>query len=148
MENGRVFVTDPDMKRYMMSPTQAINLILAANEKAEGGEVFVLKMPVIRLGDLAEVMIEEVSRKYGKNKETIKIEVIGLRPGEKMFEELMTEEEARICRDDKDMFVLPPLGGVDLQKWPRQSTFLLSAKDERPVSKEMIRTWILEEGLI
>lgn len=59
-----ITLTDPNMLRYMMTPKQAIELILKANEMAYGGEVFVLKMPVVKLKDLAEVIIEEMKRVY------------------------------------------------------------------------------------
>src|SRR5690606_35776618 len=83
-------LTAPEMTRFMMTQRQAVRLTMKAAQLAKGGELFVLKMPVIRLGDLVEVIREEMSRRYGLTQEEMKTEVIGLRPGEKMYEELMT----------------------------------------------------------
>lgn len=106
LDQRKITVTELDMLRYMMTPTQAINLILQANDRAVGGEVFVLKMPVIRIGDLAEVLIELTSNKY-QIKESIEVCKIGIRPGEKRYEELMTMDEHLIAKEYHDMFVIP-----------------------------------------
>lgn len=113
LEQRKITITDPNMLRYMMTPGQAIELILKANKLAKGGEVFVLKMPLIRMGDLAEVVIEEIKAQYGIT-EKISIEEIGLRPGEKRFEELMTDDEVSISYETEEMFVITPqFGKVD-----------------------------------
>jgi FlaA1/EpsC-like NDP-sugar epimerase len=75
---------------------------------ARGGEVFVTKMPVIRVHDLAEVMIEELAAEYGYRPSDIPIEVIGPRPGEKMYEELMSEEEIQRSIELPKYFVIRP----------------------------------------
>ncbi|WP_187386488.1 UDP-N-acetylglucosamine 4,6-dehydratase family protein [Paenibacillus ihumii] len=110
LEQRKITITDPNMLRYMMTPGQAIELILKANKLAKGGEVFVLKMPLIRMGDLAEVVIEEIKAQYGIT-EKISIEEIGLRPGEKRFEELMTDDEVSIAYETEEMFVITPQFG-------------------------------------
>ncbi|MTV49939.1 NAD-dependent epimerase/dehydratase family protein [Heliobacillus mobilis] len=106
-KGGPVTVTDPNMTRFMMTLSQAADLTLSAGAFARGGEVFVLKMPVIRLGDLAQVFIEEYAPVVGRKPEAIKIEYIGLRPGEKRFEELMTSDESVLSIEMERMFVLP-----------------------------------------
>jgi FlaA1/EpsC-like NDP-sugar epimerase len=92
---GPVTVTDPEMTRFIMSIEEAVQLIIDSCFLSLGGEVFVTKMPAIRIQDLAEVMIQELSPAYGHNPENISIQITGHKPGEKMFEELMNLEETR-----------------------------------------------------
>ncbi len=103
-----ITITNPKMTRFMMSISDTINLVFKATVLAKGGEVFILKMPVVRLGDLVDVIIEKYAEKYNYKKEKIKKKIIGLRPGEKMYEELMTETEAAIAFETKDMIIIPP----------------------------------------
>lgn len=105
---GPVTVTDPEMTRFMMTIPQAVDLVFKATKIAHGGEIFIFKMPVVKLGDLADVMIEHLAPKYGHKPESIKINTIGIRNGEKMFEHLMNEEEARYAYETKDMFIVLP----------------------------------------
>lgn len=99
----------------MMTLNQATMLTIEAMKIAKGGETFILKMPVISLNDLSEVMIEEVTKLYGLSKENIKIEEIGLKPGEKMYEELMTHDESLQAFELPDMFIIPsPLKGYSI----------------------------------
>jgi len=91
-------ITDPDMTRYMMSIPDAVRLVFKATEMMKGGEIFVLKMAKIRLGDLADHVIN------GRN---ISKMIVGLRPGEKMDEELMTVEEKQVAVESDDMFIIP-----------------------------------------
>ena len=92
---GPVTLTDPDMTRFVMSIEEAVELVIRSCNFARGGEVFITKMPVIRIEDLAKVMIEELSLAYARKSSDIDIEVIGSKPGEKLYEELMSDEETR-----------------------------------------------------
>jgi UDP-N-acetylglucosamine 4,6-dehydratase len=105
---GPLTVTDLNMTRFMMSIPKAVELVLKSAEMAKGGEIFIFKMPAIRIGDLATVTIEELAQKYGHNSNEIEIEIIGRRAGEKMYEELMTEDEAENAYEDEEMFVVLP----------------------------------------
>jgi FlaA1/EpsC-like NDP-sugar epimerase len=98
-----VTITDPDMTRYMMSIDDAVRLVFKAVEIMQGGEVFILKMPVVRLGDLADKVI--AGRQIPRS-------IIGLRPGEKKHEELMTEQEKTVVVETDDMFIVPFWMGV------------------------------------
>lgn len=143
-----ITVTDPEMKRYMMTPSQAINLMLKANELARGGEVFVLKMPIVRLGDLAEVVVEEMVQEHNIS-ERVNIEVIGVRPGEKMQEELMTQEEQKIALETDNMYILPSVFVDKHHHYPGVlSTGTANQPDQNPIDKELLRRWIREEQLI
>lgn len=99
-------MTEPEMSRFMMSITQAVNLLIQACEYAQGGEVFVLKMPVVRLKDLADVVIKRVCIKDGSDPINVKKMKIGLRVGEKMFEELMSIDESNNAIELEDMYVI------------------------------------------
>ena len=103
---GPVTVTDPEMTRFMMTIPQAVDLVFKATKMAQGGEIFIFKMPVVKLGDLANVMIEYLASKYGYEPEAIRIDTIGIRNGEKMYEHLMNEEEALYAYKTEDMFIV------------------------------------------
>jgi len=105
---GPVTVTDLEMTRFMMTIPQAVDLVFKTTQIARGGEIFIFKMPVLKLGDLAQVMIKHLAPKYGYKPESIQVITIGVRNGEKMYEHLMNEEEARYAYETKDMFVVIP----------------------------------------
>jgi FlaA1/EpsC-like NDP-sugar epimerase len=94
-KGGPVTLTDAGMTRFVMSIREAVQLVLDSAEIACGGEVFITKMPVVRIVDLARVLIRELAGLYGHDPEKIDIKTIGVKPGEKMYEELMNVEETR-----------------------------------------------------
>ena len=90
-EGGPVTVTDREVKRYFMTLPEAGQLVIQAGALGKGGEVFVLDMgEPVRVLDMAEELIRLSGLEVG---EDVEIKIVGLRPGEKMFEEMMTEEE-------------------------------------------------------
>jgi len=105
-EGGPVTVTDPEMTRFVISPAQAVQLVFTAAERMEGGEVFVLKMRIARILDVVEVLIEEYGPRYGYDPSSIAVEMVGRRPGEKLSEVLMTEEEAALAKETDDMYII------------------------------------------
>jgi FlaA1/EpsC-like NDP-sugar epimerase len=113
---GPVTLTDPAMTRFIMSLEGAIQLVIESAWNAVGGEVFITKMPTIRIEDLAEVMIGELAPDYGFSVEGIEITNIGNKPGEKMYEELMNEEEIRRAWELNKYFVLLPAYGSIYRK--------------------------------
>ena len=99
---GPLTVTHPDMQRYFMTIPEASQLILQAMVNGDGGEIFVLDMgEPIKISYLAEQMILLAGKEPGKD---ILIEYTGLRPGEKLFEELFHESEELISTDHEKLF--------------------------------------------
>lgn len=103
LAGGPVTVTDPGMTRFVMSIPDSVSLVLKAASTAVGGETFILKMPALRIGDMAHALIERLAP--GRR---IPIKTIGMRRGEKYHEELMNETEARSSYEADDMFILVP----------------------------------------
>lgn len=104
---GPVTVTDPEMTRYIMPLPAAVDLCLTAVDRMAGGEVFILKMPRVRLGDLVEVLIEAYAGRFGHDPRRIAVEQIGVRSGEKLHEALITADEATRVHDLGDMWIVP-----------------------------------------
>ncbi|ODS40622.1 hypothetical protein BEH94_00240 [Candidatus Altiarchaeales archaeon WOR_SM1_SCG] len=86
----------------------AVELLFKSTKIAQGSEVFIFKMPAVRLNDLVEVVIEETAPKYKFNPGDIETKTIGLKSGEKYYEELMTEEEVTRSLETNDMFIVFP----------------------------------------
>lgn len=152
---GPVTVTDPEMTRFMMSIEQATTLVLFSLDHISAGEVFVTKMPVFNIGDLAQVMIEEMAPKYGYKPEEIKIEVVGRRPGEKIFEELTTEEEVGRARDIGELIVVtrhPALAdGHVSERWTSDGEALKSnyvSHNQPKASLDEIRQYLTDWGVL
>jgi FlaA1/EpsC-like NDP-sugar epimerase len=90
---GPVTVTHPEITRYFMSIPEAAQLVLQAGLMGEGGEIFVLDMgEPVRIAELAKLMI----RLSGADEDCIRIEYTGLRPGEKLYEELLADDESTL----------------------------------------------------
>ena len=97
---GPLTLTSPDIIRYFMTIPEAASLVLQAASIAKGGELFILDMgEPVKIKDLAEKMI----RLYGKGTE--KIEYVGLRPGEKLYEELLLDRETDRATEKDRIYV-------------------------------------------
>lgn len=107
-DGKNITITDKEMTRFIMTIPQATELVLQASMLAKGGEVFVTKMPVMRIVDLAQSMIEIVAPIFGRDPHGIKTEIIGVKAGEKRYEELMTMEETTRASELDSMFVIKP----------------------------------------
>lgn len=105
-KGGPVTVTHQDMVRYFMTIPEAVQLIIQAGAYAKGGEIFVLDMgEPVRIIDLAETLI----KLSGFEVDDIGIVITGMRPGEKLYEELLTTEEVRQNRTGHErIFIAPP----------------------------------------
>ncbi len=96
-QNGKLTITDPRMTRFWLTLEQGVRFVIRCTEQMLGGEVFVPKIPSTHIIDLARGIAPEAQ-----------IEVIGIRPGEKLHEVLVHEDEARSTRELDDMFVVQP----------------------------------------
>jgi len=113
-------ITDPDMTRFIMSIDNAVNLILKAGSIAKSGEIFILKMPSMRIQDLADAMREEYAPKFGYKPEDIPLKIIGKRPGEKMHEELISSIDCENAWENEDLFIIAPQ--MSCLGWPSHYT--------------------------
>ena len=153
---GPVTLTDPAMTRFIMSIEEAVRLVIESAYLARGGEVFITKMPVIRIQDLAEVMIKELASVYGHSPEKIKIEIIGTKPGEKMYEELMNVEETRRAWELKRYFVVLPAFACIHRNLEYEYAEILSktvshpynSGNETPLSKTQLAKFLKENNLL
>jgi UDP-N-acetylglucosamine 4,6-dehydratase/5-epimerase len=102
---GPVTLTDKRMTRFVMGMPQAVKLVLHAAEIAVGGELFVLRMPALKISDLAEVMIENFAPRCGYGTSEIEIKEIGARSGEKLYEELLIDNELSCSFEDDEIVV-------------------------------------------
>ena len=153
---GPVTLTDPMMTRFIMTLAEAVHLVLDSVFLAKGGEVFVTKMAVACIKDLAEVMIEELAPEYGCSPSEIEIKIIGSKPGEKLYEELMNEEETRRTIElDRYFVVVPAFRSVyeDIEYRYGQCTGIgvdrpYNSSVEPVMSKEELRIYLREKNLL
>ncbi len=153
---GPVTITDTRMTRFIMSLEESVRLVLLSVGLAGGGEVFVTKMPAIRIEDLAKIMIQEVAPGYGFLPEKIEIETVGARQGEKLYEELLNEEEIRRAVElDRYFVIMPAFRDVkqeDLSRYPnlvsgRISKVYNSAQEE-PMAENALRAFLRSHKLL
>jgi FlaA1/EpsC-like NDP-sugar epimerase len=112
-QGGPITVTNPEMTRFIMPIDGAAELVLTAHERLTSGEVFVLKMNALRIGDLAETMIEQYAPEFGHDPERIDIDVVGARPAERIHEKLISADESVNARELERLFVILP--HIDIQ---------------------------------
>lgn len=106
-KRGKITVTDMRMTRFWITLTQAARFVVRCIEQMHGGEIFIPKMPSMRLADLVETIAPNC-----------KIETIGIRPGEKLHEVLISEDEARNAKEAEDMYIIQPAHSWwSSQKW-------------------------------
>lgn len=105
---GPITLTDPAMTRFIMSLDEAVRLVIESVVLGNPGDVLITKMPSIRIGDLAQVMIRECSKLFSLREKDIDINVVGHKPGEKLYEELMNQEEIRRSVELGRFFVIRP----------------------------------------
>ena len=96
-KNGVITITDENMVRFWITLEQGVRFAIDCINRMQGGEVFIPKIPSMKITDFADAIAPEAKRK-----------VIGIRPGEKVNEVLLTEEEARHAREFDDYFVIKP----------------------------------------
>jgi UDP-N-acetylglucosamine 4,6-dehydratase/5-epimerase len=141
-KQGVLNITHPEMTRFFMTIPDAVDLVFEAMMTAHGGETFVLKMPALRIKDLAEVCAE----RYANPKASV---VVGsIRPGEKIHEALLTEDEARFAIETDRHFILIPqitIGDISADQYSYANskpsvTASYKTSETTPLSHEEIST--------
>ncbi|MCM1182549.1 MAG: polysaccharide biosynthesis protein [Roseburia sp.] len=141
---GPVTVTHPDIIRYFMTIPEAVSLVLQAGVYAKGGEIFVLDMgEPVKILDLAKNLI----RLSGyKPDEDIKIEFTGLRPGEKLYEELLMNEEGLTDTENKLIHVGQPIEFDEKRFYVQLNNLKQAVENEcadvRPLLQEIVPTYV------
>lgn len=105
-KQGRVTITDERMTRFWLTLEQGARFVAQCIETMRGGEIFVPKIPSMRITDLAKIVAPDCE-----------VEIIGIRPGEKLHEVLLTEDEARHSKDMGDYFIIEP----ELRFWQKNN---------------------------
>lgn len=146
-DGGPVTLTHHDVRRFFMSIPQAVELALQGSLHARGGEIFILKMPVLRISDLITALIRVYAPRFGRKPEDIEVREIGLLPGEKLFEELMTGEEALHSTETEDYFKVEPLKPVERERLDELATGYGSS-DQPLLSVEEIIAMLENHGLV
>jgi FlaA1/EpsC-like NDP-sugar epimerase len=143
------------MTRFVLTQKEAMDFLLKAMELSKGGEIFVPQMPVLRVIDLVDVLLEEYAPKVGQSPEKIDVQYIGTKSGEKLYEELMTEDESSRCvKIDWIYAILPQLkelAHIDVSSYPDAravDSVVLKSKDYKPISKEEIKEILVSNQLI
>ncbi|MFH1604627.1 MAG: polysaccharide biosynthesis protein [Pseudomonadota bacterium] len=134
--NQRITVTDERMTRFLLTLNDAIDLVLHAAENAAGGEIFVRKAPAARVTDIAAVLCEAAGKK-------VDYQVIGMLPGEKLAEILVSEEELLRVESQGDYFKILPW-------WDKRSPHQLErefSSDEHLIDRKPIAALIARADL-
>lgn len=147
LAGGPVTVTHPDIIRYFMTIPEAVSLVLQAGAYAKGGEIFVLDMgKPVRILDLAKNLIRLSGYRVD---EDIKIEFTGLRPGEKLYEELLMAEEGMRATANKLIYIGKPIDIDEMQFFVQLKNLKEASKNEsndiRPMIKEIVPTYHYNE---
>ena len=147
---GPVTVTHPDIIRYFMTIPEAVSLVLQAGVYAKGGEIFVLDMgEPVKILDLAKNLIRLSGYKIN---EDIKIEFTGLRPGEKLYEELLMSEEGMTDTENKLIHIGKPIEFDESQFYVQLNNLKHAVENEcedvRPLIQEIVPTYVPTELLM
>src|SRR5512135_3252862 len=145
-QNGKVTLTDERMTRFWITLDQGVHFVIRCIEQMHGGEVFVPKIPSMKTFDLAKAVAPESE-----------IEIIGIRPGEKLHEVLISDDEARTTVEMEDMFVIQPAEAFWFgREWEKRGKLLAdgfryaSNTNNRWLSIDQIREIVapIEEAMV
>lgn len=139
-KEGKLTITDSRMTRFMISLEQGVNLVWKALKESEGGEIFVKKTPSMNIMDIAKTIAPEVET-----------EAIGIRPGEKLHEVMISEEDAVFTREYDGHFIiysrLNKLGKLTKEGKSVEPGFSYSSQNNTQwMSSEDLASWLRKEG--
>ncbi len=134
-------VTDRRMTRFVLTLNESVYLVLYAMNHCRHGETFVLDLPMFKIWDVAEVMAEARSTVNKK----IKVTEVGIRPGEKLHETLVSSEEMRRASKEKDFWVIRRYRSGDELFSPSKEEKSLSSETARQMKKSEIRNLLSQE---
>lgn len=137
-EGGPVTITHKDIIRYFMTITEAVQLVIQAGSIAKGGEIFILDMgKPVKIDELAKNLIRLSGFEPGVD---IDIEYIGLRPGEKLYEELLMDEEKILSTENRKIYIANPIA-IDKEKLTNNLIMLKYAveKEENDILEHIIK---------
>jgi UDP-N-acetylglucosamine 4,6-dehydratase len=132
-KKGVIKITDPEMTRFWITLDQATDLVLYVIRHGRGGEIFIPKIPSIKITDLAQAIAPEA-----------KIEIVGIRPGEKLHEVLISPDEYLYVCETKCRKYYKIDSKVDLNKYPHRSFSYCSQTNEEWLSVEKLEGMIIE----
>lgn len=131
----KIPITDPRMTRFWITLQQGVNFVLSSLEMMRGGEIFVPRIPSMKITDLAEIMVPGVAH-----------EIVGIRPGEKLHEVMVPLDDARRTLKLKDRYIIEP----DFAFWSRENYNLSDAEqvsDGFEYTSDKNDEWLDAEGL-
>ncbi|KKN17095.1 hypothetical protein LCGC14_0969270 [marine sediment metagenome] len=129
-ESGELTVTDPDMTRFWITLEQGVRFVLKRLDEMKGGEIFVPKLPSMKMSDMANFIAPDA-----------KIKIVGLRPGEKLHEEMVTEEERYHTREFSDYFAISP-------EFPFWTDDTVDRSEVKRYSSDNNGWWLTKEELL
>jgi FlaA1/EpsC-like NDP-sugar epimerase len=140
-DKGKIGITDMNMTRFFLTIEEAIKLVFKATSESRGGETFVMKMPACKIVDIAQILAETA------NVKDIKFEILGVRPGEKIHELLLSsyESEHTISFDDRYFVILPTIHIEGLQE--HYSTFKPANLDNYNSTQDLMSQSEIKEML-
>ncbi|MDL4908499.1 UDP-N-acetylglucosamine 4,6-dehydratase family protein [Enterococcus gallinarum] len=141
IRNGEdITITDKKMSRFMMSIPQAAQLVLTAAQTSKYGETYVLKMPAINIYSMAQYLINDYNENH-PNKYKGSIKEVGIRPGEKLYEELMTSDEIEYAQENESLYMIPNDKEKEYNEFRASSLKNYSSENTRLMSEiEFIET--------
>jgi FlaA1/EpsC-like NDP-sugar epimerase len=138
---GPVTVTHPEITRYFMSIPEAAQLVLQAGLMGEGGEIFVLDMgEPVKIAELAKLMI----RLCGADESRVRIEYTGLRPGEKLYEELLADDESTLPTPHPKLRVAKARAAMDELAKELDNWFGSEGFQTETAVKQALTRWVSE----
>ena len=145
--NGKpLTITDARMTRFIMSISEAAQMILKVTHKAKDGEIFILKMPSVRIEDLAVGMLKVFKKRFAKSSISSKIKISKSRERERFHEFLVTNEEIPYCYDIGDMYKITRTENknrkINVKEFSSESATRINEKHLHKIINELIDDYI------